>query len=233
MTLSASARWAGAARVLLAAAYCLLAPSSAMAAPAIAVTVAAQVAAVWSVPVSDIVIDFGRAAAQVEAFPASTACRVAGKGTDGYFVCFLPSAQGREEAIRIRAGVRVAVPTLARALAEGAVLTTSDLTLDSRLRWGPPLAGQVTPQPGWVLRRAVAVGDPVRAGDAVPPAVVQQGQSVRLLWARGAIHLEWTGVALHAACAGERVRARVEGRGAPYDGIAGPDGAVLLAGVTP
>ena len=234
MTSSASVSVLLSAAVIVGAAmWCVVGPAMARAVPAVSAVVAAQVAAHWGVPADAIELDFGRVAADVAALPASTSCRLAGKGVDGYFVCLFHAAGAADCAMRVRAGVREALPVAARAVAEGATLQAGDLTITSQVHWGAPLAAHAAPEAGWVLRRALAPGDPVRTGDAAPPAVVRPGQPVRLVWARGVIHLEWNGVALNAARVGEHVRARVEGRGDSYDGIAGCDGVVTLAGMQP
>lgn len=233
MTSSVSPRRLGV--VVFALALCV-APRVARAAEMpLATVVAAQIADKWSVDAADVQLDFGRAAAQVAALPASASCRLAGKGTDGYFVCLFHGDGADDVAVRVRAGVREATPVAAHALSAGAILAEGDVTTTVGSHWGPPrtLTHGTAPAAGWIVRRALAAGDALRDTDAAPPALVQQGQTVRVMWDRGAVHLEWNGVALNAARRGERVRARVDGRAIALDGIAADEGVVQLAGRQP
>ncbi len=202
--------------------------------PAVADIVAAQIAERWSVAASDVQLDFGRAAADVAALPADATCRLAGRGADGYFVCVFHAGAAHDVAVRVRAGVTESAPVAAHALRAGTILTDGDIVSAASTHWGPPRGGDgAAPRSGWTLRRALAAGDAVRDTDAVPPAAVQQGQTVRVLWERGDVHLEWSGVALNGAPRGGRVRTRVDGRSAALEGIADAAGVVHLTGSQP
>jgi flagella basal body P-ring formation protein FlgA len=65
---------------------------------------------------------------------------------------------------------------------------------------------------GWVTKRVLAAGEPLRAPAVAPPEAVRAGQPVDVLWTDGAIQLRLKGTAMHAAALGARVTVRIDAR---------------------
>lgn len=103
---------------------------------------------------------------------------------------------------------RVAVA--ARALVRGTVLAATDIawrdtTADAAAR-GAGVAE------GWITRRVVAAGEPLRAPAVAPPPVVRANAPVRLVLRRDGVTLTLEGRAARDASLGERVEVRVDAR---------------------
>jgi flagella basal body P-ring formation protein FlgA len=128
-----------------------------------------------------------------------------------------PSAESREpEAERVPTAM---IPVAARALARGAILGDSDMTLvplSSVREAANPSARPALA--GWTTRRAVAAGEPLREPAVAPPDMVTAGSAVDLLWRDGDLELRLRGVAANSAPLGGRVAVRVGRR--RFDGIA-------------
>jgi flagella basal body P-ring formation protein FlgA len=206
-------------------------PADGPAMPAgLAARVSADVAAVWSVPASAVRLEWGRGvpATVLEATPY----RLAGRGTDGWFVVVFEPAGGAA-AVRLHAGTMDTVQVATRALPVGSRLASTDLEASARLRWGPPVTRSETPGPGWQVRRPIAVGEALSRPAVAPPLLVAAGSAVRLLWERGGVQIALDGIALNDARQGETVRARVEGRGRYAAGtVIAPGTAALSNGGT-
>ena len=116
-----------------------------------------------------------------------------------------------------------AVPTAARALPRGYALTAEDLVHAE----GPPAATDDLVGPGWVTRRAVRAGEPLREPTVAPPPVVLAGEAVEAVWAEGGIEVRVRGTALATAAAGQRVAIRTENR-RRIEGVAVAPGEVRI-----
>ena len=81
-----------------------------------------------------------------------------------------------------RLAAAVPPPVAARALARGAVLTADDITYPDSAA-----ATDSTVAPGWVTRRVVAAGEPLRPPAVQPPVVVTANQPVELEWTDGVL----------------------------------------------
>lgn len=93
------------------------------------------------------------------------------------------------------------VPVAARDLPRGAVLGDGDVEGQG--------AGSVE---GWVTRRVIAAGEPLRAPAVAPPDLVRSGEVVQLVWRDGEIEIRLVGRAMGSAGRGERVQVRVDSR---------------------
>jgi flagella basal body P-ring formation protein FlgA len=107
-----------------------------------------------------------------------------------------------------------------RALQRGDTLRLDDFALADTLVQRRPPAGldTTTPQAGWVVQRAVSVGEWLRRPAVVPPPAVSAGQPVHAVWQDGAVRLAVSAVALNTAPIGGAVSVRV-GRTRRLDGI--------------
>lgn len=104
----------------------------------------------------------------------------------------------------------------ARDLQRGVTLTRDDYV-------GAGESGPV----GWVTRRVVRAGEPLRPPAIVPARVIRSGDQVKVVWSDGALEVRLTGRAMNAAAAGEPVRVRVDAR-RRFEGTANEDGTVRL-----
>lgn len=68
-------------------------------------------------------------------------------------------------------------------------------------------------QPGWVARRPIAAGEPLRAPAVAPPVAVRYGQAVRCVYRTEGLAVTVAGTAVADAPVGARVAVRVEGNG--------------------
>lgn len=118
----------------------------------------------------------------------------------------------------------------ARDLPRGATLTADDIRYaavsDPRGGSDPDVA------PGWVTRRVVNQGEPLRTPAVAPPLAVSHGDQVDVLVRRGAITLRMRGTAMGSAALGERVTVRIDSR-RRVDGLAAGPGVVHLNGANP
>lgn len=80
---------------------------------------------------------------------------------------------------------------------------------------------------GWVTRRVVREGEPLRPPAIAPARVIRAGDRVQVVWSDGALELRLTGRAMNAAAAGEPVRVRADSR-RRFEGTANEDGTVRL-----
>jgi flagella basal body P-ring formation protein FlgA len=80
---------------------------------------------------------------------------------------------------------------------------------------------------GWVTKRVIAEGEPLREPAVAPPALIKSGDVVQLVWTDGAIQLRLTGRAMNAATAGGRVTVRVDTE-RRFEGVATAPGQVRM-----
>ena len=105
-----------------------------------------------------------------------------------------------------------AVPVAARALPRGAVLEEKDIAYRpaGSLPGAPASAARAGVAAGWVTKRVIAEGEPLREPAVSPPALIKSGDVVQLTWTDGRIGLKLMGRAMNAATAGGRVTVRVD-----------------------
>ncbi len=108
-----------------------------------------------------------------------------------------------------------------RALVRGDTLQADDFAVaDTAIHGRIPFGlDTTTPQAGWLIRRAVAAGEWLRAPAVQPRAAVSAGQSVQALWFDGDVSLSVTAIALNSAPIGGAVSLRV-GRTRRLRGVA-------------
>jgi flagella basal body P-ring formation protein FlgA len=115
--------------------------------------------------------------------------------------------------------VRTRLPVAARPLARGAVLAESDIAwMDtilprrprSSVGLGLALVHDAGVAPGWVTRRVVAAGEPLRRPAVEPPPAVRAGQEVEVALEQDGLRLVMYGRALAEASLGERVAVRID-----------------------
>ncbi len=84
------------------------------------------------------------------------------------------------------------------------------------------------PTAGWVVRRLVHKGEPLRAPAVAPPVLIPAGSPVSLVWEVGELRVTRTGTAVGAAYAGETVTVRVDAK-RRFTGIAKAAGTVVVS----
>lgn len=195
--------------------------------PAVARRVAEAVAARWGVAAEAVRLEWPEAAPATPPDPAS-APRLLGTGSNGHWTVALPPAGGGAALrLRVRAGVEARAPVAAREIPRGAVLAEEDVALAPLLEWGAPRARGEAPGAGWVARRRIAAGEPLRDPAVGPPLLVRSGEEVRVVWRRGEVTVTARGSALGSASRGERVSVRVDGR-RRLEGVAEGPGIVRI-----
>ncbi len=107
-----------------------------------------------------------------------------------------------------------------RDLARGDTLRDGDIALvDTLVERRPPFGlDTTTPRRGWLVQRAIAAGEWLRAPAVIAPPAVTAGQPVYALWRDDHVTLAMAGVALRTAPVGATVSVRV-GRTRRLDGV--------------
>ena len=96
-------------------------------------------------------------------------------------------------------------------LARGHALTAADVdTVVVETRLAPGDAARA--EPGWITRRVVRAGEPLRAPALEPPPLVLSGAAVTLVWETNGLRVTRQGTALGDARRGDRVAVRVDAR---------------------
>jgi flagellar basal body P-ring formation protein FlgA len=93
------------------------------------------------------------------------------------------------------------IPVAARDLPRGVALAAADIASAD-----PAAASRV----GWVTRRVIREGEPLREPAVSPPLLVSAGDEVQVVWSDGALELRVKGRATNSATAGGRVSVRVD-----------------------
>jgi flagella basal body P-ring formation protein FlgA len=207
-----------------------LPPAAPATSVALGAAVVAAVAEAWSVPEGAIALDWSRAAG-VDS-NASVFHQLRHPGRDGWLVVRLGAGPGARSVV-LRAGVRAPATFAARAVAAGATLEAADVRYETRVRWGAPGDAAAVPGAGWRARRSLAAGDPLAAPAIAPPALVRAGEAIALEWTSGTVRISMSGVALHAASAGDVVHVRVDGRPGRHAAVVTAPGRATLAGDRP
>jgi flagella basal body P-ring formation protein FlgA len=95
------------------------------------------------------------------------------------------------------------VPIAARELPRGTVLEAGDFVFETE---SVEEEGPI----GWVTKRVVNEGEPLRPPTIAPVDLVRSGDPVQLVWTSGSLELRIHGEAMGSAAKGERVRVRVD-----------------------
>lgn len=107
-------------------------------------------------------------------------------------------------------------PVAAREIPRGVAIQAADVTGDG--------ADAVV---GWISRRLIAAGDPVREPAIARPDVIRSGDQVQLVYRQGGMELRIVGKAMGSAAVGEEVLVRVDKR-RRYQGTAMGPGEVRI-----
>lgn len=117
------------------------------------------------------------------------------------------------------------VPVAARIIPRGRVLTADDIT-DV-----PAEAGERAlprrPVAGWVARRLIAAGEPLREPSVTPPVQLLPGDTVEAVRTTNGLTLALRATALQGAAIGDRVAVRVDAKRRFVGTLAGPRLVVL------
>ncbi len=172
--------------------------------------VAQAVSREWNVDIRSVVLSWG--AGSLGSVPDTAGFRLLG-GDGGWFSLQLEPVKGGVAWIRLRAGVTLDQPIATRALPAGSVIGPEDLRIEPRVHWGQPSSElALMAEPGWVVRRPVASGDPLEGFRVAPPPVVNAGKPVRISYNLGNVSVALDGVALNDAAVGQAVRVRTASR---------------------
>lgn len=119
------------------------------------------------------------------------------------------SAQSAARAEAGTASAAPSVPVATRQLARGTVLSASDMSMEGVA----PLHGRerdaLIVAPGWVTRRLVRAGEPLRPPAVAPAPLVAAGSAVRLVIRGEAFRMSVDGVAAVAASLGDTIPVRL------------------------
>lgn len=135
------------------------------------------------------------------------------------FSFLLPAAAAVAQEQRVGGELRIA----ARDLPRGHVLERADIAIagaahgHSTLREDAAVApaqvhadsSGVLPAPGWITRRVIREGEPLRAPAVVPPPLVARGDTVRVRWRMSGVEISRPGIAMGEAALGESIQVRV------------------------
>lgn len=120
-------------------------------------------------------------------------------------------------------GAAAQVPLAARDLQRGVVLAAEDIAPVAAADPATPAERRV----GWVTRRVIAAGEPLRHPAVAPPEAVRSGEPVDVVWRQGGLELRAKGTATRSATVGERISVRV-GPHRRLDGVVAGPGLVRL-----
>lgn len=160
---------------------------------------------------------------------ANAAATGVGDGHAGAF-------QHRATAPGATAGSGDTVLVAARELRRGAVLREDDIDTMVVAAGELPSAWSATATeqsvgPGWVTRRLIRQGEPLRAPAVAPPALVMVGADVTLVWQVGSLQVTRQGTAMGPGYLGDQVVVRVDATRRFTGTITGP--ATVLVNGTP
>lgn len=100
------------------------------------------------------------------------------------------------------------VQAAARDLPRGHVLEEGDMVASTGGEGVTAVADSV--KPGWVTRRVIREGEPLRAPAVAPPPMVARGDTVTVRWQISGVGITMPGIALGSAAAGETILVRVD-----------------------
>jgi flagella basal body P-ring formation protein FlgA len=107
-----------------------------------------------------------------------------------------------------------------RALVRGDTLRADDIAIVDTMRHGrlPYGVDTTMPRAGWLVQRAIAAGEWLRAPGVAPQPAVTAGRPVTAIWSDGAVRVSVSAVALSSAPIGAAVTVRV-GRNRRLDAV--------------
>ncbi len=192
--------------------------------------VAQHIATLWSVEPGEICTSWSPATMR-SPLTDEVPFRLVGSGADGWFTVAFEPEGVRPTVARVRAGLEDSVEIASRPLPTGHRLEAEDVRRETAVRWGPPTQEErERPQAGWETRRPLTAGEVLAWPAVAPPALIQAGQPIQMVWSRGEVNIAVSAVALHAARRGEKIRARIDGSRARLTGIVSAPGRAVLTG---
>ncbi|NJD20986.1 MAG: flagellar basal body P-ring formation protein FlgA [Gemmatimonadetes bacterium] len=168
-----------------------------------------QVATRWGV-------DPALVAVELDAAPGAWNCGVAavaleGAGSGGRWTLRAePDGGCGSLALKVRAGVWKSVTVAARDLPRDHTVRADDLRSAAEVRWGEPDERETPSPEGWSTRRLVREGEPLVEPAVQPPLLVRPGQSLEVVWRRGAVSVKAAGRAAGSAALGGTVLVRTD-----------------------
>jgi flagella basal body P-ring formation protein FlgA len=185
------------------------------------------VAARWGVEPARVRLEWG--AVRGDAAPAPDAAfELIGSGAAGsWVVAFQGVTAAPALRVRLRAGAEVREPRAARDLERETTLADGDIAWTPAVRWGAPETEAPAVAAGWIARRRIATGEPLREPAVGPPLAVRAGELVQAAWSRGGISLTLPARAQGSGALGQRVALRTEG-GKRLEGVVTGPAQVLI-----
>lgn len=155
--------------------------------------------------------------------------RLIGNGAGGNWIVAFQTTDNGHSSFRVwlRAGVKVEVPIAAHDIERGEILSESDITTTSIIRWDRVRRVEEVDLVGWIAQRRIGAGENLREPLVVPPPAVRSGEWVEVHWKRPGILLTLRAKAERSARVGERIRVRTE-TGQRLEGIARETGIVEI-----
>lgn len=174
--------------------------------------VAQRVSATWHVAPERVRLQFEVAGGDTAM--AHGVLKIAGDGATGsWTLAFAKSAKDLPGLFALaRAGVVTLTPVASRALPRDVQLGDSDIVMAPVVIWGPPKNPDAVAPParGWITRRLIAQGEPLREPAVSPPEMVRSGMPVTVLYTHEGIDLRVAGTAASTAGMGEVVLVRLD-----------------------
>jgi flagella basal body P-ring formation protein FlgA len=107
----------------------------------------------------------------------------------------------------------VLVPVAARPRARGVALAAEDIAwIRAEPATRTPQPAAAVPDTGWITRRVIRAGEPLRPPAVAPAPVVRAGDEVEVVWTSGAVTVRRRGTVAASAGLGERVPVRIDAR---------------------
>ena len=169
----------------------------------------ALVARRWAVDGADLVLDFGTATAG-DVPAGALSLELLGSGGEGHWIVRAASDGGGQSTLHVRAGMQTRVRVAARALSRGQTLSEADMADAMEVRWGEPLPAGTEAAQGWVVKRMLRRGEPLRSPSVQPPLAVASGRPVDIVWQRSGVAIKLRGRALGSAPLGKEIYVRTE-----------------------
>lgn len=115
-----------------------------------------------------------------------------------------------------RLPAQAGAPVAAREIPRGVELTAADVAPDS----AP--TGASASRVGWVTRRVIHAGEPLREPAVEPPQLVRAGAEITVRAESGGVVVTRSGTALTSGSLGDRVRVRLDSQHFIYGIVAAP-----------
>ena len=126
----------------------------------------------------------------------------------GVWLVALGAPAMRAPLLELRAGVAVERSVAARPIARGTTLSAADIRRDSVVIWSaPPAVAGVAP--GWIARRLITPGQPLRPPAVAPAPLVRAGVDADVEWSTGPVRISRRGTAATDGSLGDQVWIRL------------------------